>query len=256
MHLDRMITILEAVAVAGRPITASDVQGATDLPRPTCYRLLQTLTEQRLLSEDDGRYQVGERLVRIALLGQTDHDVRHAAAPIMQEAAIGLGEAVFLSRFRDRKVEIIHVETPSDPARSFIHPGLGSRPMHACSCSKAIAAFAEGGFREEILAGPLRAYTRFTKHSPDDVREEFSVIRQNGYAECVEEIELGVSSVAAPVRIGNVGATFSIGATGPVRRFTEVERRRIGGDLIGLSNKIARALELHQTGALPVLSDA
>ena len=244
MHLDRLISVLEAVAVAGRPIAAADLHEATGLPRPTCYRLLQTLTESRLLEEEGGRYLLGERLVRLALLGQTDTDVRRAASPAMKEAAVAFGEAVFLSRFRNRSVEIIHVETPSDPVRSFMHPGLGIRPMHACSCSKAIAAFAEDTFREEILAGPMRPYTEHTKQQPDALRQEFATIRDQGYAQCVEEVELGVSSVAAPVRVGNVGAIFSIGATGPVRRFTKSRRAEIGEELIRLSGKVAAALRL------------
>ena len=244
MHLTRLIAVLETVAVAGRPIGAAELQAATGLPRPTSYRLLQTLAENRLLEEADGRYRIGERLTRIALLGQTDADVRRAAAPTMREAAVGFGEAVFLSRFRDKGVEIIHVETPADPARSFIHPGLGFRPMHACSCSKAIAAFAEDGFREEILAGPMRAYTERTKQAPDDLRREFEAIQREGWAACVEEVEMGVSSVAAPVRVGNIGATFSIGATGPVRRFTAKRRAEIGETLIGLADKVAAALRL------------
>ena len=43
MHLDRLIAILELVAVAGRPVTASEIQKATGLPKPTCYRMMQTL---------------------------------------------------------------------------------------------------------------------------------------------------------------------------------------------------------------------
>ncbi len=246
MHLDRLMTILEAVAIAGRAVTAPEVQQATDLPRPTCYRLLQTMAEQRLLDESEpGRYLVGERLVRLALLGQSDVDVRLAATPTLKEAADQFGEAVFLSRYRNRGVEIIHVEVPSDANRSFVHPGLGFRPMHACSCSKVIAAFAEDGFREEILSGPMRNYTPNTKRDPAVLREEFAAIRDAGFAECVEEIEVGVSSVAAPIRIGNIGATFSIGATGPVRRFTSARRAQIGQELQALAGKVSVALQMH-----------
>lgn len=247
MHLDRLITIIEAVATAGRPVTAMELQEVTGLPRPTCYRLLQTLAEHRLLDveEDSSRYLIGERLVRIALLGQTDVDVRQVAMPTMRDAAIELGEAVFLSRFRNKGVEIIHVETPADPKRSYIHPGLGFRPMHACSCSKAIAAFAEEEFQEEILNGPMKAYTERTKTTRDDLAREFVEIRANGYAECVEEIEMGVSSVAAPIQIGNIGAPFSIGATGPVRRFTDDYRKRIGGSLKQISAKVSAAIQLY-----------
>ena len=246
MHLDRLIAVLENVAIAGRAVTAAEVQQVTGLPRPTCYRLLQTMAEHRLLDEPEpGRYLVGERLIRLALLGQSDVDVCQAASPLLRDAADQFGEAVFLSRYRNKGVEIIHVEVPGDATRSFVHPGLGFRPMHACSCSKVIAAFAEDEFREEILAGPLRSYTPKTKQYPQALRIEFEAIRQAGFAECVEEIELGVSSVAAPIRIGNIGATFSVGATGPVRRFTKSHRAEIGKDLCTIADKVALTLQMH-----------
>ena len=247
MHLDRLITVLEAVAVAGRPVSPRELQAATGLPRPTCYRLLQTLADHRLLEDhqDNARYQIGERLTRIALLGRSDIDVRHAAAPTLKDAAIDLGEAVFLSRFRNKGVEIVHVETPADATRSYIHPGLGRRPMHACSCSKAIAAFAEEDFREDILNGPMRAYTDHTKITREALEQEFTEIRTRGYAECVQEIEVGVSSVAAPIQIGRIGASFSIGATGPVRRFTPQHRAAIGADLKQVAQKVASAIRLY-----------
>lgn len=249
MHLDRLISVLETVAIAGRPISASELQKATGLPRPTCYRLLQTLAEHRLLDDPEGnaRYLVGDRLIRIALMGKSDVDVRHAAAPTMKDAATEFGESVFLSRFRNKGVEIIHVETPADPARAHIHPGLGYRPMHACSCSKAIAAFAEAGFRDDILKGSLKPYTEHTKTTAELLRQEFLDIRQRGYAECVEEIELGVSSVAAPITLSNVGATFSVGATGPVRRFTGAYRTKIGAQLIQVAAKVTSAIQLYNT---------
>jgi len=246
MHLERLTSVLEAVAVAGRAVTTPEIQQATGLPRPTCYRLLQSLAEHRLLDEPEpGRFLIGERLVRLALLGQTDVDASAAAAPMLHEAADRFGEAVFLSRFRNNGVEIIHVEVPQDATRSFVHPGLGFRPMHACSCSKVIAAFAEEAFREEILGGPMRRYTPQTKHDASALRAEFEDIRMTGYAECVEEIEVGVSSVAAPIRIGNIGATFSIGATGPVRRFTARRRAEIGAALRDDADKVALALQMH-----------
>ena len=250
MHLDRLIAVLETVAIAGRAVSPADVQRATGLPRPTCYRLLQTLAEHRLLDESEGasRYLIGERLKRIAILGQPDVDVCQAAAPTLRETAIEFGEAVFLSRYRDYKVEIIHVETPADAARSFVHPGLGNRPMHACSCSKAIAAFADQEFQSEILSSPLRAYTEQTKTMPGEIEREFAAIRDRGYAECVEEIEVGVSSVAAPIRIGKLGVPFSVGATGPIRRFTNHHREKIGAGLIEVADQIAAKLQLVHSG--------
>lgn len=253
MHLDRLITVLETVAIAGRAISPSELQAVTGLPRPTCYRLLQTLADHRLLEQPDDttRFIIGERIKRIALLGQSDADICHAVAPTLKEAAIEFGEAVFLSRFRDKTVEIITVETPADAARSFIHPGLGNRPLHACSCSKVIAAFADQEFQNQILSQPLRAYTEQTKISPTEIESEFTTIRERGFAECIEEIEVGVSSVAAPIRIGKTGVPFSVGATGPIRRFTSRHREKIGIELIRVAEQIAAHLQLNHTATSP-----
>jgi IclR family acetate operon transcriptional repressor len=245
MHLARVMKVLEAVAMAGRPVTASEVQQLTALPRPTCYRLLHSMQAEQLLDEvSSGRFIVGESLVRLALLGQTDVDICRSAAPTLQRAADDLGEAVFLSRFRNRGVEIIHVEVPGDAKRSFVHPGLGFRPMHACSCSKVIAAFADDTFRQDILSGPMRSFTEYTRCDPQRLSREFDQILSSGYAECVQEIELGVSSVAAPVQIGSVGALYSIGATGPVRRFTKDRRAQIGEQLCQMAQKMGHSLQV------------
>lgn len=246
MHLERLINLLEIIAVIGRPVSATEVQAASGLPKPTCYRLVQTLHEQGMIEDPnaDGRYVIGERLIRIALLGKSDVDVRRVAAPLLRGAATLFSETVFLARFRDSKIEIIHVETPEDPARAFIHPGIGERPLHACSCSKAIAAFSEDTFQNEIIDGTLEAFTGHTKTARADILAEFDLIRRQGFADCDQEIDVGISSVAAPVTIGNIGATFSIGAVGPARRFDADRRHQIGVELIHLATKVSGAIQL------------
>lgn len=244
MNLERLIAVLEAVAAAGRPVSASEVQGVTGLPRPTCYRLIQTLATHRFLDsvEGDGRWLLGDRFKRIAMMGRSDADIRLATAPLIKEAAIADGDAYFLSRFRNNSVEIIHVETPDDPKASFIHPGLGRRPMHACSCSKAIAAFSDAALQHRIIDGALKAYTDRTKIDAADLAAEFAAIRARGFAECVEEIEIGVASVAAPVHMADASVPFSIGAIGTIRRFTDTRRSRLGEKLIGLADQVRNTI--------------
>lgn len=207
MHLERLRSVLEVVSVAGRPVSAVEVQKVTGLPKPTCYQLTQTLQDQGLIATPmgDGRVVVGERLIRVAHLGKSDVDARRAAAPLLKTTAVQLNEPVFLARLRNLQVEIIHVETPDDTARAYIHPGLGVRPMHTCSCSKAIA---------------------------------------RGFAASDQEIDLGIASVAAPVSIGNAGTTFSVGAVGPIRRFGEAARLEIGAKLIKLAGCVSGAIQL------------
>ncbi|MEL6736325.1 MAG: IclR family transcriptional regulator [Pseudomonadota bacterium] len=246
MHLERLINLLEITAVIGRPVSVAEIHATSGVPKPTCYRLMQSLSEQGLVEDTtgDGKYVIGERLIRIALLGKSDVDVRRVTAPLLRSAATTFNETVFLGRFRDSKVEIIQVETPDDPARAFIHPGIGERPLHACSCSKAIAAFADEEFVETILNGTLKSYTEHTKLTRQEIMAEFIKIREVGFADCDQEIDIGISSVAAPVTIGNIGATFSVGAVGPVRRFGTEYRQNIGRELVKLADKVSGAIQL------------
>ena len=115
--------------------------------------------------------------------------------------------------------------------------------MHACSCSKAIAAFADTRFQEQILDGEMLAFTEHTITTREALEKEFSRIRDIGYAECIEEFRKGVSSVAAPIRINNVGSGFSLGTTGPSQRFDANFRASIGQSLTKLSSEVARSLQ-------------
>ena len=136
------------------------------------------------------------------------------------------------------------LETP-DTGVSYLHPGLGKRPLHACSCSKAVAAFSPDLLLAQNLEGRLKAYTEFTLTRVEDLEAELEIIRQRGYAECVEEIERGMCSVATTLSSNGAGATLSIGATGSTRVFNPAFREKIGQEIIRLAREILDGLCAH-----------
>ena len=241
MHLERLTAILEIVGQKGEA-TVAEICANSDLPKPSAYRLVQDLVGAGLLEPvAKGRFIVGIRLKRIAQSDQSDQALLEIVAPALKRAASKHGTAFFLSRLRGRAVEIIHVETP-DTGVSYLHPGLGKRPLHACSCSKAVAAFSPELILAQELEGRLKAYTEFTLTRIEDLETEFEVIRRRGYAECVEEIERGMCSVAAPLAESGPGKTMSIGATGSVRVFTPAFRAQIGEEITRLARELMASL--------------
>jgi IclR family acetate operon transcriptional repressor len=241
MHLERPISILEVVGQLGEA-TVADICTHVDLPKPTAYRLVQGLVAVGLLDPvARGRFAVGSRLKRIVHEDHSDRAILEVAAPILKQAAAEHGATFFLSRLRGKSVEIIQVETP-ETGVSYLHPGLGKRPLHACSCSKAVAAFSPDLIDKDEVAGRLRAYTEFTITDIRDLMSEFAKIRRLGYAECVEEIERGMCSVAAPLASDGPGATMSIGATGSARVFTPAFRADLGRSIISIAQTISRNL--------------
>ena len=50
---------------------------------------------------------------------------------------------------------------------------------------------------------------------------------------------MGIASIAEPVSVGNIGAIFSVGAVGPIRRFGQEYQNKIGLKLIELSTRMS-----------------
>lgn len=246
MRLDRLLAILEAISASGRPVSVAEVIDTTGLPKSTCLRLVRILESNGLLDGDDANsgYLIGDRLIRIALMGRADDDIRVATAPILQKAAAEANATTFLARFRHPVVETIHIETPASRSQGHIYPGLNERPLHACACAKAIAAFAPRQFQDDIIATPNIQFNERTKTTADELRKEFATIRRRGYAECDEEIDIGVISIAAPIHIRRAGVIFSVAAVAPVSCLDLDARVELGRRLITLSGRIGAAIQL------------
>ena len=244
MHLDRLVRILEVVAMSGGAATVAEISAATGYPKPSVYRLVQDLVSAELLqSPEKGTFRIGPRLHRVSRLDRSDAEISVLVEPYMARLANEHGVACFLSRARGDSVEITQVVVPADEKVSFLHPGLGLRPIHACSCAKVIAAYGTERFQEDVIHGRLRQYTEYTLTDADDLRADFRAIRERGYGECLQELEVGICSVAAPIRLTDVGVTMSVGATGSTRVFTDEFRVRIGPALIDLAGELARRLD-------------
>lgn len=226
---ERLIKLLEAVAGSAEPVSAIELSKMLDVPRATLYRNIATLVECGFLDETNNgtRYALGIRFVKIALTGKSDGHVIGAVAGVMRNLVTELGETGFLARYRGGRVDLIHNEIPSDPTVSYIYPGLGPRPAHACSSAKAIAAFILPELRDELIENnPLR-FNSSTVIDADLIEKELSQVKRYGYAICDGEIDEGVASVAVPVNVDRLGAIFSIGIVGPSHRIKPIIQNRI-----------------------------
>lgn len=242
--MNRYWEILETIVAAGKPLSASEVAGLIDIPRATCYRLVAELADLAIIDAVGERqqYVLGRKFVTLALLGKADTDVSRAVSSALQKLAGRFGETAFIARIRAGDVELMHTELPQDTSASFIYPGLGKRPIHACSSAKAIAAFAEKGTLSSLLRGKLERFNSKTIVSRKSLQDELDKIRQNGFALCDQEIDEGVVSVAAPVHIHQVGVIFSIGFVGPAKRMYGHLENGVAKELTGISKTVAAAL--------------
>ncbi len=246
MYLERLLTIVETIAANGPEagLTVAEIAAVTGFPKASVYRQVHDLVEAGLLEPADrGRYSVGLRTRRLAGTLPIDQTVRRMATPLLKQAAQTHGATFFLSQLTGNTVEIVQAEVP-DTGVSFLHPGIGARPLHACSCAKVIAAFSDSATLLDVMKRRLKSYTAHTKTEPGDLEREFQTIRDRGFGECVEELENGVCSVAAPVLTRVEPVVYSLGATGTTRVFSKSTRAHMGEVATDLCRTLAGLIDV------------
>jgi DNA-binding IclR family transcriptional regulator len=109
--------------------------------------------------------------------------------------------------------------TPSDGLRGFVVPGHTLAP-HVAASAKAILAFQPQTLADKALSGPLPKLTAKTKTKRKDIDREYRAVRENGYATCWDEMEVGLGAIAVPIHLSNIGVIYSLGTAGLIDRLT------------------------------------
>lgn len=214
--LGKGVTVLSAILNAKHPPSLHDLAEATDLPRPTVFRVVRQLEETLLItrSPDGDRYLVGPNLM--ALAADTVASFTHAAPlrNILNSLVNEIGETCNVGVLdRDGVVYVDRVECDW-PFRLQI--GIGSRAtLHATAIGKLLLAHLPSRTRKRILSnGPLQKYTENTLTSPKSLEIQFKQIRRLGYACNDQENTAGLIGLAVPIydTRGRVVAGLSVHA--------------------------------------------
>jgi IclR family acetate operon transcriptional repressor len=218
----RAVAILDALADGGEAGTTA-VARRTGISPSTVSRQLGTLARLGLVEHvpDTGRYRLGLRVLRLAnaVLGRLD--LRDVARPQLERLVHEVGETATLSIPGDRDaitVDFVPTDRYLQGVTQLGRPSVG----HASSAGKVLLAF--GGV--PLPRGRLRRFTPQTITDPDVLPAEIERVRTQGWAAAIEEREVGLSAVAAPVwdAAGELAAIVAL--QGPSSRFDDdaVER--------------------------------
>ncbi len=212
--LDRALSILDALAVAGDGLSLGDIASRTELAKSTAHRLLSTLEVRGFVSRDGptGHYRLGLKNLPQLAPGPAIHEV-------LAGLAAASGETANLGALVGR--DVMYMDRADSPHALRWQLGVGSRvPAYCSGLGKAILAHLPPDAIRRMLTGRLRAYTDRTITDPRAMRAELTLTRERGYAVDDEEFMEGVRCVAVPVRGVDGSVTASISLAGPAFRLT------------------------------------
>lgn len=216
---------LLALVLERSPRTLTELADALGLPAVEIAPIVAALESHDLLAWDATRSGLhpGSAQLRFARSGVGRADLVELAQPSMRRLADESGETANLFVPAPAGTEAIaQIDgTHLLGATNWIGREL---PLHCTAAGKVFLAFGVA----ELGAGQLHRITPATVVDPDRLRRELEAIRDQGYATIVDELEPGLSAVAAPVRDrgGDVIATLT--ASGASLRLAPQRLRLLG----------------------------
>ena len=241
----RAMTILQALKEDGssRGSRLTEIAQRCELEKSTTHRLLAALISEGLAEKDPDseRYRLGLRLLELGMAALNRLDLRDEAQLELRKLAERAEETVHLGVARGGHG--VCLEKVESPHTFQMRSRVGERmPLHSTGVGKAILAFLPEDELEAVLAGGLEQRTPGTIVTPEDLRNELQRIRLRGYSTDMEENELGVRCVGAPVFDHRLQVVGGISISGPIFRFSEQRMAELAVFATGAANEISRRL--------------
>jgi DNA-binding IclR family transcriptional regulator len=217
--LGKAVSLLELVTMAEKPLRFTDILLLSGQPRGTLHRQLVHLLAEGLLEQNgDQTYGPGARLLKFAARAWSRNDLRSIAARHLQALHELTGESVHLGMLRDSEIIYLDKVEGRQAVRMYSQIGKAS-PVYCTGVGKAaLSALPLEELRQLLGRLDLRAFTPHTIVDRHALLNEIETIRRNGYGFDLEEHEVGIHCVAAPILTPGRPFMAALSVTGPAYR--------------------------------------
>jgi IclR family pca regulon transcriptional regulator len=219
--LVKSMRVMEELAAAGGSSSVAELIERTGLERTTVQRVLRTLHAEGYVERmARGEYGVAPRAYVLGVMLSKGNHLAQAAEPVLRRLQRETNETLHAAVLDGSEVvSILHL--PADRILTFNFPVGARLPAYASTLGRAILAHLPRERATEILQqSDRRARTDRTLTSLKDLRAVLDRVREQGYSTAVDEVEIGVSAIAAPVLGPDGEAIAAINLVVPTQRIT------------------------------------
>jgi DNA-binding IclR family transcriptional regulator len=240
--VDRAITVMELLSRRGWS-GVTEVANDLGIHKSTAYRLLTTLRDRGLVEQDAAteKYRLGFGLVMLASSVTADLDIVRCSRPVCDRLAEQTRETATVAVLEGDDAVILHQSTSGFSALSVDWSGRHT-PLHATAAGKIFLHYMPEDQRRHILQRPLQRYTENTIVDPAVFENKLRVGRDRDYWCTVEELEIGLNAIAAPVRCADGAVVAAVSVSGPAFRLPPESFPRIGEQCKRAAAEISRCL--------------
>ena len=228
--IERAFSILQIVSDHPNGIRVSALAEKADLHISTVSRILTTLEQVQAVQRpsSSGEVRLGGGLISMVSKAPWSERLVTVAKPFLERLAQRTGEAAGLNVSDDEKCRVL-VQVPGD-YNVQIRDWSGEHfPLHVASGGKLYLAHVSPAKLTQLLQRPLVPFTPATITDPQQLRQHIVQVRRQGYAWTSDELEEGLTTVAAPIYEHNRQFIASVYVSAPAFRYASpAEQARLG----------------------------
>jgi DNA-binding IclR family transcriptional regulator len=226
--LQRGLRLLHLFSESPRGLTAKQVAALSRLPVSTVHRFLANLVTAGFLNRDgEGTHHLGIACFSIGQAAVGQLDIRRLSLPYLRELNQQTRETIHLTVRHG--LSAVYVEKLDSPEPVRIHSRIGAAvPLHCTAVGKVMLAYMPPEEQDRIISQiDLKRMTPNSVGNVQELKTELYRVRKNGYACDLEEHELHIRCVAAPIwdHTGSVQSSVSI--TAPTLRMPVTRLRQL-----------------------------
>ena len=214
LSLARGLDVVGAFQHARPSLTVAEVAGLANISRAAARRCLHTLSVLGYARANDGSYRLTPKALSLGYAYLSASPVARVAQPVLEEVSARLHESSSMTVLDGD--EIVYVARAATQRIISVGLSVGSRlPSYCTSMGRVLLAFSSEADLSSYLARiELVRQTPHTIVEPAMLRRELQRVRAEGYSLVDQELELGLRSIAVPVRQsdGRAVAAINVGA--------------------------------------------
>lgn len=225
--LARGLTILSMFDVENPEWSLGDISQRTGISKTTAYRMLRTLEWKGFVTFNPKTefYNIGPATIPLAYLTHSYVGFSHLTHPILEKLGAVTGETVELAVAGKGEVVVVDHVATSHPFKPNLPIGRVLRNL-ANSGMKIFAAYGSEEERERMIRENHIISTPRTITDPALLRAELNKVAETGLAFDMEEQDLGVCAVSAPVVGSDDKIKAVITVVAPAEHFGPEDKKR------------------------------
>ena len=232
--------------------TFTDIWKGAGLSRPTAFRLVKTLEEAKFLSFDasKGTYHLGVSILKGSYLMLSPSELARTARPHLDRLTEITTETSILTVEADHVAIIaarVLTPRPFKPDNPVGLPMSGLANVH----TRIFLAYRPESEWQAALSAPVEQRTPHTRVDPEELAAELVEIRRDGVAIGMQEWNLGMCAVAAPVFDAGGQVRASLAIVAPSERFGPAQRASHVTDVVEAARLVSAALGSHGRRGAP-----